>query len=99
MIWEGAIFNLQQLSDAGATGEYIYLKLAPNENQSTKGEIKSTQLNLIMSSLLCMVELIVILVMISQKMESMSSCAGPFNRAYLMPLHLFFKQRKAQTHR
>ncbi|XP_062177119.1 G-type lectin S-receptor-like serine/threonine-protein kinase At2g19130 [Alnus glutinosa] len=37
MIWEGAIFNLQQLSDAGETGEYIYLKLAPNENQSTKG--------------------------------------------------------------
>ncbi|XP_062177118.1 G-type lectin S-receptor-like serine/threonine-protein kinase At1g11330 [Alnus glutinosa] len=36
MIWEGAIFNLQQLSDAGETGEYIYLKLAPNENQSTK---------------------------------------------------------------
>jgi hypothetical protein len=50
MIWEGDIFNLQQLSDAGETGEYIYLKLAPNENQSTKGEMKSTQLNLIMSS-------------------------------------------------
>jgi len=50
MIWEGAIFNLQQLSVAGETGEYIYLKLAPIDNQSTKGEMKSTQLNLIMSS-------------------------------------------------
>ncbi|XP_062150847.1 G-type lectin S-receptor-like serine/threonine-protein kinase At2g19130 [Alnus glutinosa] len=38
MIWEGAIFNLQQLSDAGETGQYIYLKLAADENQSTKGK-------------------------------------------------------------
>jgi hypothetical protein len=46
------------------------------------------------------VELIVILViLIRQKMESMGSCAGPCNRAYLMPRHLFFNQKKAQIHR
>jgi hypothetical protein len=29
-------------------------------------------------------------------MESMDSCAGPNNIVSLMPLHLFFMQRKAQ---
>jgi hypothetical protein len=43
VIWEGAILNLQQLSDGG---EIMYLKLAANEHQSTKGE-KSTQIYVI----------------------------------------------------
>jgi hypothetical protein len=55
---------------------------------------------LILHSLLYMVELIVILVIIiRQKTESMGSCASSNNRAYLMSLHLFFNQRKAQTRR
>jgi hypothetical protein len=40
VIWEGALLNLQQLSDGG---EIMYLRLAANERQSTKGE-KSTQI-------------------------------------------------------
>jgi hypothetical protein len=40
VIWEGALLNLQQLSDGG---EIMYLRLAASERQSTKGE-KSTQI-------------------------------------------------------
>jgi hypothetical protein len=43
VIWEGAILNLQQLSDGG---EIMHLKLAANEHQSTKGE-KFTQIYVI----------------------------------------------------
>jgi hypothetical protein len=97
VIWEGALLNLQQLSDGGEIGNNIYLRLAADERQSTKGEI-FTQIYVIFLSV--MVELIVILVIIiRQKMESMGSCANSNNRAYLMSLHLFFNQRKAQTHR
>jgi hypothetical protein len=42
MIWEGALWNLQQLSEGDQTGQDIYLKLAADELQSTKGEMKST---------------------------------------------------------
>ncbi|GLT64153.1 hypothetical protein SLA2020_366630 [Shorea laevis] len=38
MIWEGALLNLQQLSDGGKTGQDIYLRLAADERQSTKGK-------------------------------------------------------------
>ncbi|GLT64148.1 hypothetical protein SLA2020_366580 [Shorea laevis] len=38
MIWEGALFNLQQLSDGGEIGQDIYLKLAAEKYQSTKGK-------------------------------------------------------------
>ncbi|XP_059437581.1 uncharacterized protein LOC132170571 [Corylus avellana] len=37
MIWEGALLNLQQLSDGGEVGQDIYLRLAADEYQSTKG--------------------------------------------------------------
>jgi len=40
VIWEGALLNLQQLSNGG---EIMYLRLAADEHQSTKGE-KSTQI-------------------------------------------------------
>jgi hypothetical protein len=40
MIWEGALWNLQQLSDGGEVGQNIYLKLAANEHQNTKGKKK-----------------------------------------------------------
>jgi hypothetical protein len=43
VIWEGALLNLQQLSDGG---EIMYLRLAASERQSTKGE-KSTQIYVI----------------------------------------------------
>jgi hypothetical protein len=43
VIWEGALLNLQQLSDGG---EIMYLRLAADEHQSTKGE-KSTQIYVI----------------------------------------------------
>jgi hypothetical protein len=43
VIWEGALLNFQQLSDGG---EIMYLRLAADENQSTKGE-KSTQIYVI----------------------------------------------------
>ncbi|XP_059455077.1 receptor-like serine/threonine-protein kinase SD1-7 [Corylus avellana] len=42
---------------------------------------------------------VITLIRIRQKMESIGSCAGPCNRAYLMPLNLIFMQRKAQTER
>jgi hypothetical protein len=42
MIWEGALLNLQQLSEGDQTGQDIYLKLAADELQSAKGEMKST---------------------------------------------------------
>jgi hypothetical protein len=42
MVWEGALLNLQQLSEGDETGQDIYLKLAADELQSTKGEMKST---------------------------------------------------------
>jgi hypothetical protein len=105
VIWEGALLNLQQLSGGG---EIMYLRLAADEHQSTKGELKNlhkfmssfVRNVLILHSLLYMVELIVILVIIiRQKMESMGRCASSNNRTYLMSLHLFFNQRKAQTHR
>jgi hypothetical protein len=41
VIWEGALLNLQQLSDGGEIGNNIYFRLAADERQSTKGE-KST---------------------------------------------------------
>lgn len=37
MIWEGALLNLQQLSDRGGAGQDIYIRLAFNELQSRKG--------------------------------------------------------------
>jgi hypothetical protein len=92
MIWEGALFNLQQ---RGTTGQNIYLKLAIDEypDPGTKGRMSHVSE---MKSMF-RVELIVILViLIRQKMESMDSCAGSCNRTYLMPRHLFFNQKKAQ---
>ncbi|XP_062176613.1 receptor-like serine/threonine-protein kinase SD1-6 [Alnus glutinosa] len=39
MIWEGALFNLYQLSDGGEIGQDIYLRLAAaDEHRSTKGK-------------------------------------------------------------
>ncbi|XP_059437250.1 receptor-like serine/threonine-protein kinase SD1-8 [Corylus avellana] len=38
MIWEGALFNLRQLSDGGETRQDIYLRLAAAEYQNTKGK-------------------------------------------------------------
>jgi hypothetical protein len=50
MIWEGALFNLHQLSDGGEIGQDIYLRLAAaDEHRSTKGE-KSTQIFVIFRS-------------------------------------------------
>jgi len=43
VIWKGALLNLQQFSDGGET---MYLRLAADEHQSTKGE-KSTQIYVI----------------------------------------------------
>ncbi|XP_059448779.1 receptor-like serine/threonine-protein kinase SD1-8 [Corylus avellana] len=38
MIWEGALLNLQQLSNGGEIGQDIYLRLAADDHQSTKGK-------------------------------------------------------------
>lgn len=35
MIWEGALLNLQQLSDGGEAGQDIYLRLSASEHRST----------------------------------------------------------------
>jgi hypothetical protein len=48
MIWEGALLNLQQLSYDG--GQHIYIKIAGDQHQSTKGRMrnmKSTQIYVI----------------------------------------------------
>ncbi|KAG6651692.1 hypothetical protein CIPAW_06G130400 [Carya illinoinensis] len=37
MIWEGTLLNLQRLSDGGKVGQDIYLRLAADERQNTKG--------------------------------------------------------------
>ncbi|XP_059437237.1 receptor-like serine/threonine-protein kinase SD1-8 [Corylus avellana] len=47
MIWEGALFNLRQLSDGGETRQDIYLRLAAAEYQNTKGE-KASSNNLLL---------------------------------------------------
>ncbi|XP_062175920.1 receptor-like serine/threonine-protein kinase SD1-8 isoform X2 [Alnus glutinosa] len=38
VIWEAALLNVQQLSDGGEIGNNIYLRLAADERQSTKGK-------------------------------------------------------------
>jgi hypothetical protein len=46
MIWEGALLNLQQLSNGDKAGLDIYLRLAADEYQGTKrrmNKMKSTQ--------------------------------------------------------
>jgi hypothetical protein len=44
MIWEGTLLNLQQLSNDSETEQDIYLRLAADDRQSSKGEMKTTQI-------------------------------------------------------
>jgi hypothetical protein len=44
MIWEGALLNLQQLPNGSETGQNIYLRLAADDRQSSKGEMKTIQI-------------------------------------------------------
>jgi hypothetical protein len=43
-IWEGALLNLQQLSNGNETEQDIYLRLAADDRQRSKGEMKTTQI-------------------------------------------------------
>jgi hypothetical protein len=47
MIWEGTLLNLQQLSNDSETEQDIYLRLAADDRQSSKGEMKTTQIYVI----------------------------------------------------
>jgi hypothetical protein len=42
---------------------------------------------------------VILVIIIRQKVESVGSSADPYNRVYLMPLLLVFKQGKAHLHR
>nr|WAU86896.1 birch protein [Betula platyphylla] len=89
MIWEGALLNLELLSDGGETGQDIYLRLAADQEHpvpSIKGRM-SGEMKMIL------------VIRIRQKLESVEeySRAGPCNRTYLMPRNLLFKEGKAQA--
>lgn len=115
MIWEGALLNLQQLSDGGEAGQDIYLRLSASEYRSTslRGTESHDECNDIYTnscyfvfckntSFLVMVELtLVLFIIIRQQMESMGHCkhSAICNSASVMALHLFFKQGKGQTQR